>query len=68
MSTTPAPADVVAHLMARDAFSQWLGITVVESAAGRAVAEMRVRDDMVNGFGTLHGGALHQLSGRLSPR
>lgn len=58
----PAPAAVVAHLMARDAFSQWLGLSVVEVAAGRSVLSMPVRDDMVNGFGTLHGGVLFALA------
>lgn len=54
----PAPAAIVSHLMARDAFSQWLGVSVIEAAAGRSVLGMTVRDDMVNGFGTLHGGVL----------
>lgn len=56
--TPPAPQEIVSHLMSRDAFSQWMGISVVEAAAGRSVLQMTVRDDMVNGFGTLHGGAL----------
>ena len=56
--TAATPDAVVAHLMARDAFSQWMGVTVVEAAAGRSVLSMPVRDDMVNGFGTLHGGVL----------
>lgn len=61
-SEVPSPAAIVAHLMARDAFSQWLGLTVVEAAAGRSVLQMTVRDDMVNGFGTLHGGVLFALA------
>jgi acyl-CoA thioesterase len=56
--TPPTPQEIVSHLMNRDAFSQWMGISVVEAAAGRSVLQMTVRDDMVNGFGTLHGGAL----------
>jgi acyl-CoA thioesterase len=49
---------VVSHLLARDAFSQWMGVRVLETEAKRSVLEMTVRDDMVNGFGTMHGGVL----------
>jgi acyl-CoA thioesterase len=58
LGAATAPAAVVAHLMAHDAFSQWMGVTVVEAAAGRSVLRMPVRADMQNGFGTLHGGVL----------
>lgn len=51
-------AAVVQHLMEHDAFSQWMGVEVLEAAVGRSVIRMPVRADMVNGFGTLHGGVL----------
>ncbi|WP_337171234.1 hotdog fold thioesterase [Gemmatimonas aurantiaca] len=51
-------AAVVQHLMEHDAFSQWMGAEVLEAAVGRSVIRMPVRADMVNGFGTLHGGVL----------
>lgn len=35
-----------------------MGVSVQEADAGRSVLAMTVRDDMVNGFGTLHGGVL----------
>lgn len=60
--TSSSPAAVVAHLMARDAFSHLLGMEVVDVGAGSAVVRMPVRADMVNGFGTLHGGALFSLA------
>lgn len=60
--TTPTPDAVIAHLMARDAFSQWMGVTVLEADVGRSVLRMPVRADMVNGFGTLHGGVLFALA------
>ena len=56
------PADVVDQLMAADAFSRWLGIEVLEAAAGRSVLRMTVRDEMVNGFGTSHGGIVFSLA------
>jgi acyl-CoA thioesterase len=60
--TTPTAVDVVNTLMARDRFSQWLGIEVLEARVGHAVLRMPVRDDMVNGFGTSHGGILFSLA------
>lgn len=60
--TTHAPPDVVAHLMRHDAFSQLLGMEVLAADVGRSVVRMLVRPDMVNGFGTLHGGALFSLA------
>ncbi|MEY4958223.1 MAG: phenylacetic acid degradation protein [Gemmatimonadota bacterium] len=60
--TTPTAADLVSTLMARDRFSQWLGIEVLEAAVGKSVLRMTVREEMVNGFGTSHGGILFSLA------
>ena len=49
---------IIDHLMTRDALSQWLGIEVLDVAVGEATLGMTVRDDMVNGFGTAHGGVI----------
>jgi acyl-CoA thioesterase len=57
-----SPRALVDHLMARDAFSQWLGIEVLEAEVGRSVLRMTVREDMVNGFGTSHGGIVFSLA------
>jgi acyl-CoA thioesterase len=56
------PRVVVDHLLRRDAFSQWLGIEVLEARVGYAEVRMTVRDDMVNGFGTSHGGIVFSLA------
>ncbi len=47
---------IFAAMTARDSFSQWLGIELVEIAPERAVIRMVVRADMCNGFGVCHGG------------
>ncbi|MEY4609032.1 MAG: phenylacetic acid degradation protein [Gemmatimonadota bacterium] len=47
---------VVERMMTRDAFSRWLGVELVEIAERRSVIRMTVRPEMVNGFGTAHGG------------
>lgn len=58
----PNPQAVVAHMMRHDAFSQWLGITVLDVQAGYSKIAMTVRPEMVNGFGIVHGGVAFSLS------
>jgi len=54
--------DVVAHMMENDAFSQWLGIEVMEIKEGYSKIKMLVRKEMVNGFGIVHGGIPFSLA------
>ena len=53
---------IVAQMMDRDAFSQWLGLDVVESRPGACLCRMTVRADMVNGFGIAHGAITYALA------
>lgn len=53
---------VVDKMVASDAFSRWLGIEVLETRVGHSVVRMTVRDEMVNGFGTSHGGIVFSLA------
>jgi acyl-CoA thioesterase len=53
---------VVRGMMARDAFSEWLGLEVLEIAPRRSTVRMRVRPEMVNGFGVTHGGIAYSLA------
>ncbi len=53
---------VVDKMVATDAFSRWLGIEVLETRVGHSVVRMTVRDEMVNGFGTSHGGIVFSLA------
>jgi acyl-CoA thioesterase len=46
---------VVAAMMAKDAFSQWLGIEVLDVRPNGATVRMEVRPEMQNGFGVCHG-------------
>ena len=48
--------------MKNDAFSQWLGITVVSNAPGEATLKMTVRDEMTNGFHIAHVGITYSLA------
>lgn len=49
-------------MMSRDAASGMLGIAVDIPAAGEAIATMRIRKDMVNGFDVCHGGLIFSLA------
>ncbi len=63
MSELQALADrVVAGMLARDEFSRWLGLEVVELAPGRCLCRMTVREEMVNGFGVAHGAIAYALA------
>lgn len=47
---------VVDHMYDNDRFSQWLGIERVKVEQGHCILKMKVREEMVNGFGIAHGG------------
>ena len=53
---------VVNGMMAKDAFSQWLGIEVLEIAPRKSRLRMTVRAEMINGFGVTHGGIAYSLA------
>jgi len=55
-------AAVAAAMWADDAASAGLGMRLVSVTAGRAVLEMPVRADMVNGHGIAHGGFVFTLA------
>lgn len=57
-----SPNAVVKHMMENDLFSQWLGIEVVEIREGYSKIKMKVRKEMINGFGIVHGGIAFSLS------
>lgn len=53
---------VVTHLMKNDLFSQWLGVEVLDVKEGYSKIRMTVREEMVNGFGIVHGGIAFSLA------
>ena len=58
----PTAQEVVNHMMKNDLFSQWLGIEVLEIRDGYSKIKMTVREEMINGFGIVHGGVAFSLS------
>ncbi|MBN8676390.1 MAG: hydroxyphenylacetyl-CoA thioesterase PaaI [Chitinophagales bacterium] len=55
-------AAVVDHMMKHDLFSQWLGIEVLNITEGYSKIRMTVREEMINGFGIVHGGIAFSLA------
>ncbi len=53
---------VVDHMMIHDKFSQWLGIEVLDIQEGYSKIKMTVREEMINGFGIVHGGIAFSLA------
>jgi acyl-CoA thioesterase len=53
---------VVTHMMENDKFSQWLGITLLEIKEGYSKIQMKVREEMINGFNIVHGGIAFSLA------
>ena len=47
---------IVDEMYDKDKFSQWLVIERLVIEKGHSVLQMRVRPDMINGFGIAHGG------------
>ena len=53
---------VVTHMMEHDLFSQWLGIELLSVRVGYSKIKMKVRKEMINGFGIVHGGIAFSLA------
>ncbi len=53
---------VVEKMMQTDQFSKWLGIEILEIKDGYSKLTMIVRKEMINGFGTAHGGIAFSLA------
>jgi len=47
---------IVDEMYENDWFSQWLGIERVLIEAGHCILKMKIRKEMLNGFGSTHGG------------
>ncbi|MDZ7807738.1 MAG: hotdog fold thioesterase [Gracilimonas sp.] len=50
------------NMLQQDAFSQWMGIEVLESESGYCKISMKIREEMTNGFGVCHGGITFSLA------
>lgn len=57
-----SPSEIVQHMMEKDAFSQWMGIEVLETGFGSCKLRCTIHKDMLNGHSILHGGISYSLS------
>lgn len=62
MNNSTLAQKVVQKMYDNDAFSQWLGIEVIDIEPGFTKLEMEVREEMVNGFNVSHGGIAFSLA------
>jgi len=56
------PQKIVKKMFDQDAFSQWLGIKIIEVKDGYCKLKMTVRKEMLNGFQIAHGGIAYSLA------
>ena len=56
------PEEAKQHLQKNDTFSKWLDIQIEEIAAGYCKLNYSIRPEMLNGFGSVHGGILFSAS------
>lgn len=57
-----SPKNIVQYLYKNDAYSQWLGIEIIEVKIGYCKLKMKVRKEMLNGFKITHGGISYSLA------
>jgi len=50
------------QMLSLDAYSQWLGIEILECEIGRCKVAMTVRKEMLNSMGKAHGGISYSLA------
>lgn len=56
------PTKIPTKMLSQDAFSQWLGIEILECELGRCKVGMTVRKEMLNSMGKAHGGISYSLA------
>ena len=56
------PTKIVNKMFNQDAFSQWLGIEIVDVSEGYCKLKLTVREEMLNGFHIAHGGIAYSLA------
>ena len=56
------PRKIINKMFNQDAFSQWLGIEIIDVSEGCCQLKMTVRKEMLNGFQIAHGGIAYSLA------
>ena len=56
------PHELAQYMLNQDAFSQWLGIRLIEVREKYCRIEMPIKKEMINGLRTVHGGVTFSLA------
>ena len=56
------PQKIINKMFDQDAFSQWLGIKIIDVSKGFCQLKMTLRKEMLNGFQIAHGGIAYSLA------
>ncbi|MFM2146221.1 MAG: hypothetical protein RL732_1057 [Bacteroidota bacterium] len=54
--------EVVNLMTSNDAFSKWMGVEILEIREGYSKLQMKIRQEMMNSFGIVHGGIPFSLA------
>ena len=54
--------DIPYKMLSQDAYSQWLGIEILECEIGRCKVAMTIRKEMLNSMNKAHGGITYSLA------
>ena len=57
-----SPKEIVNKMINNDAFSKWLGINIIKLEKGYCKLQMKILQDMTNGFDIAHGGICYSLA------
>jgi acyl-CoA thioesterase len=60
-SLTDKP-QIVSKMLEADHFSKWMGMEIIDVKPNYCKISMRVRSDMLNGFGIAHGGVVFAMA------
>jgi acyl-CoA thioesterase len=61
-NSSSRPFLIFRKMWEKDSFSQWMGLELIEAGISTCRLSYRVRKDMLNGFGMVHGGILFSAS------
>lgn len=50
------PYKIARYILSKDRFAQWMDIRLIEIRENFCLIEMPIREEMINGLGTVHGG------------
>jgi acyl-CoA thioesterase len=57
-----SPETIFHKMFDNDSFSKWMGMELISIGEGTCVLRLRVRAEMLNGFGVAHGGITFSLA------